>query len=141
MSPARAQHRSRVRLFFWLVVLIAFGLGSRRLAGLPSWITLYAGDVAWGALFFVLFCALRPTLSTARAWLAAVLTTELIELSELWHTPWLDALRATRGGGLLLGHLFLWSDVVCVALGASLAAGAELAWQGVGRSFSSKKIR
>ena|SRR6187397_719417 len=39
-------------------------------------ITLYAGDVAWGAMFFVLFCAVRPTLSTARAWLAAVVTTE-----------------------------------------------------------------
>lgn len=90
-------------------------------------------SIAWGALFFGLFCALRPTLGTARAWLAAVITTELIEFSQLYHSPWLDALRATRGGGLLLGHLFLWSDVVCVALGATLAAGVELAWQRVRR--------
>src|SRR6185369_17291037 len=64
-----------------------------------------------------------------RARLAAVLMTELIEFSELWHSPWLDALRATRDGGFLLGHVFLWSDVVCVALGATLAAGAERAWR------------
>jgi hypothetical protein len=100
---------------------------------LPSWITLYAGDVAWGALFFALCCAVRPSLTTARAWLVAVMLTELIEFSELWHTPWLDALRATPGGGLLLGHLFLWSDVLCVALGGSLAAGADLAWASIRR--------
>lgn len=82
-----------------------------------------------GAMFFVLFCTLRPTLNTWRAWLAAVITTELIEFSELWHTPWLDKFRATPLGGLLLGHVFLWSDVACVALGASLAASAEYAWR------------
>ena len=125
----KASRRSFTGVLFWLVSLIAFGVASRRLGGLPEWITLYAGDVAWGAMFFVLFCAVRPTLSTARAWLAAVLMTELIEFSELWHSPWLDALRATRAGGFLLGHVFLWSDVVCVALGATLAAGAERAWR------------
>jgi hypothetical protein len=134
VSRQRAPRRSRGNVFFWLVLLIAFGLGSRRLGGVPSWVTLYAGDVAWGAMFFALFCALWPTLITARAWLAAVITTELIEFSELYRAPWLEALRATRGGGLLLGHVFLWSDVVCVALGATLAAGAELAWQSVRRS-------
>jgi hypothetical protein len=125
----KAWRRSRASVFFWLVLLVAVGVGSRRIGGLPQWITLYAGDVAWGAMFFMLFCAVHPTLSTARAWLAAVLTTELIEFSELWRAPWLDALRATRAGGFLLGHVFLWSDVVCVALGATLAAGAERAWQ------------
>jgi hypothetical protein len=128
-SSQSAPRRNRASVLCWLVLLIAFGFGSRRLSGMPDWITLYAGDVAWGAMFFALFCAVRPTLSTARAWLAAVLTTELIEFSELWQTPWLVALRATRAGGFLLGHVFLWSDVACVGLGATLAAGVERAWQ------------
>jgi len=114
------------------MLLLAFGMGSRRLSGFPSWVTLYAGDVAWGALFFALFCAARPTLSTTSAWLSAVITTELIEFSQLYHAPWLDALRGTNVGGLLLGHLFLWSDVLCVALGATLAAGAERLWSARG---------
>jgi len=121
----KAWRRSRARVLFWLALLIAFGVGSRRLGGMPQWITLYAGDVAWGAMFFALFCLALPGLGTARVWLAAVITTELIEFSELWHVPWLDGLRATRAGGFLLGHVFLWSDVVCVALGASLAAIVE----------------
>ena len=137
MSHSRAPRRSRANVFLLLILLIAFGLGSRRLGGSPGWITLYVGDVAWGALFFGLFCAVRPTLSTARAWLAAVITTELIEFSQLYHSPWLDAFRATRAGGLLLGHLFLWSDVVCVALGATLAAAVERAWRSV--SISSNR--
>lgn len=107
---------------------------------MPQWITLYAGDVAWGAMFFALFCVAFPTLSTPRAWLASVITTELIEFSELWHAPWLDGLRATRAGGFLLGHVFLWSDVVCVALGASLAAIAERVWR-AGRTAIGKASR
>jgi len=137
MSAQSAPRRSRARVWLWLVLLIALGLGSRRLAGVPGWITLYAGDVAWGAMFFVLFCAVRPTLTTARAWLAALLTTELIEFSQLYHSRWLDALRATRGGGLLLGHLFLWTDVASVALGATLAAVTDRAWY----TYSNPKIR
>jgi hypothetical protein len=129
VSALAASQRSRVSVSLWLLLLIALGLGSRRVRGLPGWVMLYAGDVAYGALFFALSCVLRPRLTTVRAWLAALMTTELIELSQLYHAPWLDALRATRAGGLLLGHVFLWSDVVCVALGASLAAGAELAWK------------
>jgi hypothetical protein len=123
----RTKPRSRVSLGVWVVVLIVCGLGSRRLGNAPAWVTLYVGDVAWGALFFTLFCVLWPRLSTGAAWLAAVLVTELIEFSELYHSPWLDTFRATRAGGLLLGHAFSWSDVVCVALGASLAALADRA--------------
>ena len=38
------------------------------------------------------------------------------------HVPWLDALRATTLGALVLGQGFLWSDIVCYAVGVMLAA-------------------
>jgi hypothetical protein len=123
----RVESRTRLCAVAWLVALVVLGLGSRRLAGAPPWVTLYVGDVAWGAFFFASFRALRPSASTLRVFLAALITTELIELSQLYHAPALDALRATRFGGLLLGRVFLWSDVFSVALGASLGAGVERA--------------
>jgi hypothetical protein len=116
--------RHRSLLAVWLVVLVALGLGSRR-PGMPEFCVLYVGDVLWGALFFVLAALVWPSARTVRLWVASTAVTELIELSQLYQAPWAQGLRATRLGGLLLGHAFSWSDVVCVALGAALAAGVD----------------
>lgn len=40
-----------------------------------------------------------------------------IELSQLYHAPWIDQLRANRLGGLVLGFSFLWSDLLCYSAG------------------------
>ena len=61
----------------------------------------------------------KPSLRLG-AW--AVVSTALIELSQLYQGDWALRLRAMRVGGLLLGHQFLWSDLLCVALGGTLAA-------------------
>jgi hypothetical protein len=116
----RWTHERSRTLVIAMVVLCA-GLLSRR-PGLPAFVTLYAGDVLWGAFFFQLYRLAWPALTNLRSWLLSVATTELIELSQLWQAPWLVAVRGTRLGGLLLGHQFLVSDMVCVALGASAAA-------------------
>lgn len=44
------------------------------------------------------------------------------ELSQLYHAPWIDGLRATRLGGLVLGFGFLWSDLIAHAAGVLGAA-------------------
>jgi hypothetical protein len=91
----------------------------------PEFCVLYVGDVLWGALFFWLAALACRSASSLRLWLVATVTTELIELSQLYQAPWAQGLRATRLGGLLLGHAFSWGDVVCVALGAAVAAGVD----------------
>lgn len=45
-----------------------------------------------------------------------------VEFSQLWHAPWLEQLRATRLGPLVLGSGFDSRDLV------SYAAGVVLAW-------------
>ncbi|HVY32234.1 MAG TPA: DUF2809 domain-containing protein [Polyangiaceae bacterium] len=112
---------NRRRTFMVVVVTVAAGLASRR-PGLPPLVTLYVGDVLWGVLFFHLFRLIWPRATRLRLWLWALATTELIELSQLCQAPWLVRIRDTALGGLLLGHEFFVSDMVCVALGASLAA-------------------
>ncbi len=43
-----------------------------------------------------------------------------IELSQLYHAPWIDSIRQTTLGGLILGFGFLWSDLACYAVGVVL---------------------
>ena len=47
----------------------------------------------------------------------------LVEVSQLIHTPGLDALRQNSFVALVLGQGFLWSDLACYTVGA---AGAVL---------------
>jgi hypothetical protein len=113
--------RCRTRLAAQLIALVALGLASRR-PFLPEFCILYVGDVLWGALFLTLAAWLAPWAPTLRLWVCATATVELIELSQLYQAPWVQEVRATTLGGLLLGHSFLWSDVLCVALGTTAAA-------------------
>jgi hypothetical protein len=48
----------------------------------------------------------------------------LVEVSQLYHAPWIDSIRQTTLGGLVLGFGFLWTDLVCYSVG--IAAGAVL---------------
>ena len=48
-----------------------------------------------------------------------------VEVSQLYHTPLLDAVRQTTPGALVLGQGFLWSDLVCYVVGAGAAARVD----------------
>ena len=48
-----------------------------------------------------------------------------IEGSQLCHAPWIDTIRHTRLGALVLGYGFLWSDIICYTVGAALCGGLE----------------
>jgi hypothetical protein len=107
-------------LTYLTLMVIAAGLGSRR-SFMPELVQVYVGDVLWGVMFFLLLALVWPSRTSLFLAGLAIAITELIELSELYRAPWAMALRATRLGGLLLGHEFSWSDVVCVLLGGGLA--------------------
>lgn len=48
-----------------------------------------------------------------------------IEFSQLYHSPWIDSLRNTRVGGLVLGYGFLWSDLVSYTVGIGVGVLIE----------------
>jgi hypothetical protein len=81
----------------------------------------YAGDVLWAAMVFLLLAAAWPRASTRRLAAAAAAFALAVELGQLYHAPWIEAVRHTRLGGLVLGFWFLWSDLVCYAAGVALA--------------------
>ena len=104
-----------------IVVTIALGLASRRSgARLPRFVADYSGDILWAFLAFLLFGLIFSGTSTRALALMALSFSILIEVSQLYHAPWIDSLRSTRIGGLVLGYGFLWSDIACYAMGIGL---------------------
>ena len=45
----------------------------------------------------------------------------------MYHAPWIDSIRRTTLGGLVLGFGFVWSDLACYAVGVGLGILIELA--------------
>ncbi len=105
---------------------IVLGLGSRALAArLPEFVGRFAGDVLWAAMVFWMLALARPAARTRTLAGAALVIAAVVELSQLYRSPWIDALRATRLGALALGQGFLWSDLACYVVGVAIAAGLD----------------
>ena len=58
-------------------------------------------------------------------WLISMLVAMTIEVSQLFHAPWIDSIRQTTLGGLVLGFGFLWTDLVCYSVGITVGALSE----------------
>ena len=109
------------------IVVIGLGLGSRHFgAHLPEFIATYAGDTLWALLVSLVVSAVTPDLQLRYRAAIALVVSCLVELSQLYHAPWIDGIRATKLGGLVLGFGFLWSDLACYAVGVGL--GMSLEW-------------
>jgi hypothetical protein len=81
----------------------------------------YGGDVIWAGAFLFL---LRMIFINTALWKLAVwcyILGVLDEISQLIHTPFTEAVRSTTIGKLMFGLGFLWSDILCYAVGTLLA--------------------
>jgi hypothetical protein len=106
---------------------IGAGLTSRQYPAIfPEFIARYAGDTLWAAMmFWILALVWRRASTRGLAW-SALAVAYAVEFSQLYHAPWIDSIRATRIGALALGSGFLWSDLVCYAVGAGFGAALDL---------------
>jgi glycopeptide antibiotics resistance protein len=67
--------------------------------------------------FFFLFRAFQPKASLLRIAVYTFAFSLSIELSQLYHAQWIDSLRTSFLGRMLLGSTFLWSDIGCYLTG------------------------
>lgn len=120
--------RTRFAYIIIATVVIFAGLASRRYrTHLPAFMAEYAGDTLWALMLFLFVSTLlagRPALVRAAVSLALAL---LVEISQLYHAPWIDSIRQTTFGGLVLGFGFLWSDLVCYSVGIAFGLVVESA--------------
>ena len=110
-----------------MILAAGFGLASRTPA-MSSWPVIgpYGGDVAWTLAACGGFRLLLPRQGSMTIAGLGLIASFGVELSQLISMRWLDDLRATRSGALLLGRGFLWSDLVAYAIGAVLAMVIDL---------------
>lgn len=146
-SPPSATATSEPRTFFvraklgrrllylaLALIVVALGLASRKYReALPVFVGEYAGDTLWALMVYLLISTLAAGRSIAVRATAALTFAVLIEFSQLYHAPWIDAIRATTLGALVLGRGFLATDLVCYAVGIGVGAAIEA---GVRRYFA-----
>lgn len=121
----------RKRSFYIILIstVIFLGLSSRFFAKvLPNWVNLYLGDILWALMVFLVIGFLWKKRSTT--WVATVASvfSLVIELSQLYHAPWIDNIRRTTIGGLIFGYGFLWSDLVSYLVGVVIGVLLEKLW-------------
>lgn len=100
------------------LVIIVLGLASRKYGHvLPGFIAAYSGDTLWAAMVYFGLRTLFPSTSILKVAAGALLFSYCIEFGQLYQADWINAIRNTTVGALVLGHGFLWTDLLCYTVG------------------------
>ena len=117
----------RIAYLIAAIVTVVLGLASRRYSQqLPAFVAEYAGDTLWALTAFLAVRTAFPNWKILTAAFIALLFAFSIEISQLYHAPWLDQLRNSAIGGLILGYGFLWTDLLCYSAGVGAGAGIDI---------------
>ena len=108
---------NRVVYLILIIIVMILGLLSRKLDNLPVIVSLYAGDILWALMVFLIVDFVFNNKSILFNISIAIIFSYGIEISQLYHAPWIDSIRNTTLGGLILGFGFLWSDLICYTIG------------------------
>ena len=109
--------RSRLLYLILIIIVMILGILSRKMGNLPEIISLYSGAILWALMVFLIISFIFNKKSTIFTISWAIIFSYSIEISQLYHAPWIDAIRNTTLGSLILGFGFLWSDLVCYTIG------------------------
>ena len=105
--------RSRGTYLILIFFTIIIGLLSRHFTGIP----LFIGDVLWALMVYFLFRFLFLSTRIRFVVTASLLFCYAIEFSQLYKAPWIENLRHTFLGHLILGSTFMWTDLICYTAG------------------------
>jgi hypothetical protein len=127
MSTQRpARHRGFMAAA--LIGTIALGLASRKYPALfPAALGKYPGDALWAQMVYWLLALWAPGVSAVKLALGSLLVSFADELSQLYQAPWIQQIRATTVGHLVLGSHFSWLDVASYTVGIGMLAPLD-AW-------------
>ena len=113
--------RNRLIYFALALITMLLGLASRSsLVVLPEFLSVFAGDVLWALMVFWLFRTMQPLALILHSAILALCFTFAIEFTQLYNAPWIDVIRATKLGGLVLGFGFKPSDLLCYSVGEAI---------------------
>ena len=119
---------SRDRVAFAALATGTVGLGllvHARVFALPDFVRDKVGDALWATMVAWCIGAVAPGARVGRRSIAAIAVCWAVEASQPWHAPWLEAIRATTLGSLVLGRGFDPGDLPAYAVGVIAAALGE----------------
>ena len=105
-----------------IVITIATGLFVRlKKQWFPDIVNLYLGDILYAFMMYyiVSFIAMYKAIKIKA--IAALLICFAIELFQLYQAEWINVIRQTLPGRLILGSGFLWSDLLAYCIGVTAA--------------------
>ncbi|WP_073406855.1 DUF2809 domain-containing protein [Mucilaginibacter sp. OK098] len=108
--------KSHLAYFTLILTIIILGLLSRHINGSP----LFIGDILWGLMvyFIVRFMLINQSIKWVS--IASLLFCYSIEFSQLYQATWINSIRHTVIGGLILGETFVWGDLLCYTVGVGI---------------------
>jgi len=116
-------HNFRLIYMIVVVITIVLGLASRKYSHLlPKFAAENAGDMLWAMMvyFIIRFLLVRKSMSIAI--MLSFLFSFGIEFSQMYQEAWINQLRETMLGGLILGRGFLFIDLIRYTAGILIAA-------------------
>jgi len=120
-------HRKRLLTAFFLALTIAVGLASRKIPWALETFGKYPGDALWALAVFFGWMFLFPRKSVWNIAAVAFALSCLVEVSQLYQAPWLNDIRKTTLGHLVLGSTFSWWDIVAYGVGILLGVTFDCA--------------
>jgi len=103
-------------------ITVLLGLASRIYSSKPlSFFAQNAGDVLWAMMVYFGFRFLLVRKSTLLAICLSLLFSFGIEFSQLYQEDWINQIRGTLPGGLILGKGFLTVDLIRYSVGIVIA--------------------
>jgi hypothetical protein len=132
-------HRNRIGYAIAIVLVIIFGLASRRYPLLPAILDKYPGDALWTVVVFLIGAIVLPRASTWTLAGLALAISYIVEFAQLYRAPWIVAIRQTTIGQLFLGSQFVWEDLVAYTVGAAIAIVGESGWFAFAKSRAPSK--
>jgi Protein of unknown function (DUF2809) len=116
--------RHRLLYFLFVFAAICMGLLSRAFSHLmPNWVNLFLGDAIWAFMIYMLLAFILHKRNSKRIASYSLLFCYILEISQLYHAQWIDAIRNTTLGALVLG--FLSTDLLAYAIGIAAAFAFE----------------
>lgn len=113
MKSSDKTFRSRIIYALLILLVIATGILSRKVAGIPP----IVGDALYAVMMFLIIRFLLIRLNYLKTAVLSLSICYLIELSQLYSAPWIKQIRNTTLGALVLGRGFMWSDMAAYTLG------------------------
>ncbi|HEY9609181.1 DUF2809 domain-containing protein [Allocoleopsis sp.] len=121
--PTVQRHRVlqyRLALLISILIILPLGYVVRFYGTAPEWFNDLFGSIAYEIFWILLVALIFPNASPLWTAVGVCLATCVLEFLQLWHPPFLEAMRRTLPGRLVLGNAFTWSDFPAYFFGSLL---------------------